>query len=195
MASQTPDLLSEIKEGVGNWARTTLTGKPAPGSVEDYDQQLRIIQAQRALDEARRDPNDPRKLEALKQRFGLLRDFTLDSERQRMQMQADFMPTLIGAKGQLRQQETDQQTQLDRSQTDNTIRAQGGTKRDFLGDITSQELKLADYDAATTQQVLDFYRQAHDKNLAAQEAARKPSLMKTMSLLAVLGATADDLFG
>jgi len=194
MASQTPDLLSEIKEGVGNWARTTLTGKPAPGSVEDYDQQLRIIQAQRALDEARSDPS-LEKFKELERRFGLLRDFTLDSERQRMQMQADFMPTLVGAKRQLRQQETEQQTQLDRSQTDNNIRAQGGTKRDFLGDLTSHELELADYDAATTQQVLDFYREAHAKNLAAQEAARKPSLMKVAPLLAGLGATAAALFG
>jgi len=195
MASETPSLLSEVKEGVGNWIRTKATGKPAPGSLEDYEQQLRIVQAQRALDEAQRDPNDPRKLEALKQQFGLLRDITLDGQRQSLKMQADYIPTLVDAKGRLRQQQTEQEIQLGSSDADNTLRTQGGTKRDILGDTFNQELRLADSQAATTQQVLDFYRQAQDKNLAAQAAARKPSLMKAASLLAGLGATAAALFG
>ena len=195
MASETPSLLSEVKEGVGNWIRTKATGKPAPGSLEDYEQQLRIVQAQRALDEAQRDPNDPRKLEALKQQFGLLRDITLDGQRQSLKMQADYIPTLVDAKGRLRQQQTEQEIQLGSSDADNTLRTQGGTKRDILGDTFNQELRLADSQAATTQQVLDFYRQAQDKNLAAQAAARKPSLMKAASLLAGHGATAAALFG
>jgi len=195
MASETPSLLSEVKEGVGNWIRTKATGKPAPGSLEDYEQQLRIVQAQRALDEAQRDPNDPRKLEALKQQFGLLRDITLDGQRQSLKMQADYVPTLVDAKGRLRQQQTEQEIQLGSSDADNTLRTQGGTKRDILGDTFNQELRLADSQAATTQQVLDFYRQAQDKNLAAQAAARKPSLMKAASLLAGHGATAAALFG
>ena len=195
MASETPSLLSEITEGVGNRLRTALTGKPPAGSLEDLNRKLGIIQATRALEEAQRDPNDPRKHELARQRIEQLQDIQLRGQERLIQMNDARLPTLLDARGERTRQDTEQKTQLDRVQTDNTLRAQGGTKRDFLGDITSQELKLADYDTATTQQVLDFYRQAQDKNLAAQEAARKPSLMKAASLLAGLGATAAALFG
>lgn len=172
MAGEPSSLLSEFAQAVKDWTRTKVTGKYPAGSIEDLEGQLKLAQAQQALDAVKRDPNDPRARERLNQALRDRQDIVLRGQQATIDMMDNRLPTLVGAKGQLADIETRSTTTVDRAKTENDLR-RIAAQREILGDTFGHEMGLAQMGADTRDAVLQFYSQAQDKNLAAQAAAQK----------------------
>lgn len=196
MAAANKNLLDEAFTSWYNSAASALTGKPTPGSNEAIQAEITKATLQRELNDLKKNPNDPQAQQQFMSRARQLQDLQLRgaAAQQALNMQSLGAPTLLDARARL----TDESIRQGQAATQNEINlfdTKSQRQRDILADITGQELKLADHDAATVDKVLSYYSSAQDKNLAAQAEARRPNFGNIAGLLGSLGLAAASLFG
>lgn len=196
MAAANKNLLDEAFTSWYNSAASALTGKPTPGSNEAIQAEITKATLQRELNDLKKNPNDPQAQQQFMSRARQLQDLQLRgaAAQQALNMQSLGAPTLLDARTRL----TDESIRQGQAATQNEINlfdTKSQRQRDILADITGQELKLADRDAATVDKVLSYYSSAQDKNLAAQAEARRPNFGNIAGLLGSLGLAAASLFG
>jgi hypothetical protein len=196
MANQATNIFEAIGQNLYNSAYSGLTGKPIPGSTEAVQAEIQKQTLEKQLADLKKDPSDPKALERVLQGMRGVQALTLKGKQadQALNMQFLGADTLLDARTRTTEEDTSQSIRKEQAGTQNEINlfdAKTGRQREILGDITGQELKLAEHDTKSLEQVLKFYAAAHDKNLRAQADARKPNIG---ALLAGLGATAATLF-
>lgn len=187
------DLLESTRIAAFNNVSKLVTGQPVPGSLEDKQRKLENARLDQQLKQEL-NPKAGETPEAFQRRLVGLQDALLRYQQKQGKINLDLAggKSYLDIRGQLERFRTDQ----DRSRTQNEkdlIAAENEGKLQLLNPVLEQERWLAGgSDADARRDVLNSIALAHDKNLAAQAAARKPNVA---ALLGSLALGAASLFG
>lgn len=190
------DLLQSTGTGAYNNLYKIFTGQPVPGSLEDKQRKLENARLDQQLKQEL-NPKAGETPEAFQRRIAGIQDSLL----QYQQKQGKINLELAGGEGtgsqlDIRRELERLGMQRESSRTQNEkdlIAAQNAGKLQLLNPVLEQERWLAGgSDADARRDVLNHLAAAHDKNLAAQAAARKPNVA---ALLGSLALGAASLFG
>ena len=194
-----PNLLDAFGTSVKNNAYKILTGLPVPGSAEDKQKQIEDLRLQKQL-QAELNPKEGETAEAHRSRLAGLNDMLLKQQREQGLINLE----LSGGPGTTSQLDIRERLEQIRRRTEATrtqnekdlLGAQNQAKLQLLNPVLEQERYLADHvDAEARRDVLEYFATTRDKNLAAQEAARRPNFSNIGALLGGLGMAAASLFG
>ena len=187
------DLFESARIAAFNNVSKLATGQPVPGSLEDKQRKLENARLDQQLKQEL-NPKVGETPEAFQRRIAGIQDSLL----QYQQKQGKINLELAGGESQLdiRRELERLGMQRETSRTQNEkdlIAAQNASKLQLLNPVLEQERWLAGgSDADARRDILNHLAAAHDKNLAAQAAARKPNVA---ALLGSLALGAASLFG
>jgi len=191
-----PDLFESARIAAFNNVSKLVTGQPVPGSAEDKQRKLENARLDQQLKQEL-NPKAGETPEAFQRRIAGIQDSLL----QYQQKQGKINLELAGGEGtgsqlDIRRELERLGMQREGSRTQNEkdlIAAQNAGKLQLLNPVLEQERWLAGgSDADARRDILNHLAAAHDKNLAAQAAARKPNVA---ALLGSLALGAASLFG
>lgn len=195
MAEQ--DLLGSVGQRASQWLTSLVTGEPPKGSDDDLRKQIQSEQLRQTLASFQRNPNDPGARDAFLGTLKAAQGLNVAGQRAMNDVSLDYVsdPRLMSAA----QGKTNLEIQKERAKAANEInllKTEAQQRMLGLDKLTEHEYRLAGGSQAdTNREVLNFLREAQDKNLAAQAAARKPNFGTVAGLLGSLGLAAASLFG
>jgi hypothetical protein len=195
MAEQ--NLLGKVGQRAEQWLTSALTGEPPKGSDEDLRKQIQSEQLRQTLASFQKNPNDPAARDAFLGTLKAAQGLNIAGQRAMNDVSLDYVsdPRLMSAA----QGKTNLEIQRERAKATNEIdllKTESQQRMLGLDKLTEHEFRLAGGSQAdTNREVLNFLREAQDKNLAAQAAARRPNLGTVAGLLGSLGLAAASLFG
>lgn len=175
----TQNLLESAGTGAYNNLYKIFPGQPVPGSVEDKQKKIENARLEQQLKQEL-NPKAGETSEAFQRRIAGIQDSLL----QYQQKQGKINLELAGGEGtgsqlDIRRELERLGMQRESSRTQNEkdlIAAQNASKLQLLNPVLEQERWLAGgSDADARRDILNHLAAAHDKNLAAQAAARKPN--------------------
>lgn len=187
------DLLESARIAAFNNVSKLVTGQPVPGSLEDKQRKLENARLDQQLKQEL-NPKAGETPEAFQRRIAGIQDSLLRYQQKQGELNLDLAggKSYLDIRGEL--ERLGMQREGSRTQNEkDLIAAQNAGKLQLLNPVLEQERWLAGgSDADARRDVLNSIALAHDKNLAAQAAARKPNVA---ALLGSLALGAASLFG
>jgi hypothetical protein len=191
----TPNLLDQLRVGGYNNLYKAFGGV-VPGSTEAKELELKKLELERQIKEARSTPNKQAELNDIIQQARAYQQLNLEGQDAANALALKFsgVPNLLELakeKSAIRRGELSAEAENEI----NKLNAANEQRLKLLAPVQKLEGDLRIADTGDLEKVLSFYSAAQDKNLAAQAAARKPGFGSIASLLGGLGLAAASLFG